>query len=432
MNILLAVIALSFLIIVHEFGHFIVAKLSGIKVLEFSLFMGPKLFSTQKGETLYSIRLVPLGGFVRMEGEEEASEDNRAYNKKPIPVRLAVIAAGPLMNLIIGVLLIAITSFNLGYQTNHIGELPKESPAQKVGIQKGDQLVSFDNHSIVHPLDVALFSSITKKKPVKVEVKRQGKRLEYTVAPMVIPAQKAYRFGIEMKSASGADSNVINRVVDNKPAQRAGMKAGDRIVGINDVEITDKVGLDKALQQYGKDTLSVTVERGGVRQPPIQVKPDALQIPEQYYHGLEFQGEKGGIWGTLKSSTAYGFSIARSVYYSLIWLVSGKVSPNQLMGPVGIVSTVGDVVEQGTNIMEKIFYLFNFMALISINLGIFNLIPFPALDGSKILLMVVEAVRRKPIPVEKEAAITMVGFVLLISLMLFATWNDIMRIFTNQ
>ena len=121
MQILIAILALSFLIIIHELGHFTVAKLSGIKVHEFALFMGPKIFSVQKGETTYTLRLVPIGGYVRMEGEEQASEDSRAFNKKPIPVRMAVIAAGPIMNIIVAIILVFIVISSNGYNSTIVG-----------------------------------------------------------------------------------------------------------------------------------------------------------------------------------------------------------------------------------------------------------------------------------------------------------------------
>ena len=431
MQIILGIIALSFLIIVHEFGHFIVAKLSDIKVKEFSLFMGPKLFSFQRGETAYSIRTIPLGGFVSMEGEEQESSDERAFNKKPILVRMAVIAAGAIMNLIAAIIIIAIVFSSRGYSTNKISSVTKDSPAYKAGIMENDKLIKFNGKSVFNSVDFSIFSYATKDKPVKIGLQRGNKRFTKTVIPLKHPAEARYLLGFQAKSISGPDSNVVDKVSAGSAAEKVGLKSNDRITGLNDVAIKNKTDISNFLAVNKGNMVKVTVLRGGKPLVLGSASPTEQKTPEYYETGINgFANAKSGIAETIKQSFIFTYSTARSVFYSLAYLVSRKISPREMMGPVGIVNTIGDVVQQSPSFSDKLIGLLFITAFLSVNLGVFNLFPFPALDGSKIVLLAIEAIRRKALPPEREAFINMVGFVLLIMLMIFATSNDIIRLFS--
>ena len=174
MNILWAIIALSFLILIHELGHFVVARWADIKVLEFSIFMGPKLFSWGKGETKYSIRAIPMGGFVRMEGEEEDSDDERAFNKKPAWKRALVVAAGATMNIVIAIIIMTVISFSLGYNTNTISMMSEDSALKEAGLMVGDKIVSYDKKHVFYPSDLSLFLYVSEGEPVEVSYRREG------------------------------------------------------------------------------------------------------------------------------------------------------------------------------------------------------------------------------------------------------------------
>lgn len=431
MQILIAILVLSFLIIIHEFGHFIVAKLSGIKVLEFSLFMGPKLFGVQKGETLYSVRLIPLGGFVRMEGEEQASDDDRAFNKKPILTRAAVIAAGPVMNIIAAVALYAVLFSFTGYSTNILGTVEANSPAAKTGLKTNDQIVRYDGKRVYDSLDMVAFLYASKGQPANIEVVRDGQKINSVITPQIYPEQTRYLLGFTPKAAEGKDSNAVASVSPNSPAAAIGLQENDKIVRINDKTISNRLEINDYLNENQDKPVIVTVVREGKEITLGTTTPIQQKIQEQYILGFDFQTIKGGFASTVKQSFISGYSTARQTYYSLLWLVTRQVSAKNMMGPVGIVSSIGAVVQQSPGVSDAILNLLKFTALISINLGTFNLIPFPALDGSKLILLLVEAVRRRPVPPEKEAAITMVGFVLLIMLMIFTTSNDILRLFNK-
>jgi regulator of sigma E protease len=421
MQILLAILALSFLIIVHEFGHFIVAKLSGIKVHEFSLFMGPKLFSKQFGETTYSLRLVPLGGFVRMEGEEQESEDERAFNKKPIYIRAAVIAAGPIMNLLVAIIIIAAIFLRLGYTSTEIGDVQKNSPAAIAGIQTGDNLVEFNNKKIYQPADTEIFFYAFKGDLATIKVNRNGKLLSYE-----LPLQKSvYRLGYMPKD----DTNTVIKVIAGDPAEKVGIKPNDEIIKLNNKPVHNRQDISSYLNTIKDAPVGITVIRDGKEQNLGKIKAKVERNSAYAALGVGLQGKKGGVLQSTKQATLFSYSVARSVFYSVAWLVSGAVPLKEVMGPVGIVTTIGNAVQQGPTFLEKFLGLLNITAYISINLGVFNLIPFPALDGSKLLLLGIEGVRRKSITPEKEAIISMVGLSLLIMLMLFATYNDILRTF---
>jgi regulator of sigma E protease len=426
MQFLLAILALSFLIVVHELGHFAAAKLSGIKVHEFSLFMGPKLFGVTKGETLYSVRLVPLGGFVRMEGEEEASDDARAFNKKPLHVRAFVCVAGPAMNVIMAVIIFAIIFFTVGFRTPVVSEVVSGSAAFEAGIQKGDRIVKYGNKPILHPMDISLFTFAGKGAEVEVELVRGNKRLTKSVAPDVIPAQKRYILGFVPTQAEGADSNIVQEIVAGSNAVDSELKPGDRIVALSGKPVSNRQDIGEYMKENNGEPVRVSVLRGH-SQIELEVVPTLQQSPEMIDIGVDYENRFGGFFDTVHNAILYTASNIRSVYYGVVWLISGIVSLDQMMGPVGIVTTIGDVVQQSPTISAIILSLLNISAFISVNLGVMNLIPFPALDGSKLLLIAVEGIRRKAIPPEKEAFISMVGFVLLIMLMIFTTYNDILR-----
>lgn len=427
MNLLLAFIAFNFIVIVHELGHFIAAKLADIKVLEFSLFVGPKLFSIKKGETEYSLRLFPILAYVKMEGEEEKSDSERAFNKKPLPARVAVIAAGPLANLFIAVIVLTIVFSVTGFTTTNLKYVEDGSPAYNASIQKGDKIIRYDGKRVYQPMDVIQFLYVYKGRPAKVEVIRNGKTFETQITPLRIPEQERYLFGFSVQQISGELSNVVNAVSPNTPAEISGLKPGDRVVKLNDVPISSKKDIDNFMSVNKGNTVKMTVLRNN-SEIVLEITPYVQKIPEQYYLGIEYELKKGDIFEVMRYSILYAYSIARNVAYSLVWLVTGRVSLSQMTGPVGIVSTIGDVVEQGTTLANKLLYLLNITAFISIAIGATNLIPFPALDGNKLLLLLIEAVRKKPIPPEKEAFISMIGFVILIILALFTVYNDTLRL----
>ncbi len=426
MNILLAIISLSFLILIHELGHFVVARKAGVKVLEFSIFMGPKLFSWKRGETKYSLRAIPMGGFVKMEGEEEASEDEKAFNKKPAWKRALVVAAGAVMNIMIAIVLMSVISLSMGYSTRTIHQLEEDSAFMKAGIQEGDEIISYDNKHVFHPNDLFVFLYVSNGEPVEVVYRREGEKgLQRS---LVTPEKTAppYLVGIVVQSLEGSGNTIVQRVEKGSPAEMAGMLPGDVLKSVDGAMIIEKTDLSEYLQKSKDKPVDITVERDGESITMHGVVP---YTGETYYDlGARFEYMKGGFFGSIRSGINYSISTMRNVFYTIGWLFSGKASFQDVSGPVGIVSYIGDVVDMGTGFSEKFLYLLQITAFLSLNLGVMNLLPFPALDGGKLFLILVEKIRRKPIDPEKEAWISMVGFLLLILLLIATLINDIPRL----
>lgn len=428
MNILLIVLAFNFILIIHELGHFTVAKLSKIKVDEFSLFVGPKLFSFKKGETTYSLRLFPILAYVKMEGEDEESDSENSFSKKPVWVRAAVIAAGPLANIISAIIVITIYFSITGFQTMDISRIEENSAAFKAGLKVGDEIVEYDNKRVYQPTDLVQFLYISRGKPTDIKVKRDNEILDFDIEPLKTPATKRFVLDFVVNTEN---SNVVEIVTKNGPAYDAGIKKGDKIVELNDKSVGDIEAIKAILQENGSKQIEVSVERNG-KVLDLNATPVEKAEQEQYTVGFGFEYKKGDLITSLKQGVVFAYSNVRLVGYTLSWLITGKASFGEMMGPLGIVNTMNDAVKTTTNMMDAILAILYMTAYISVAVGATNLIPFPALDGSKLVLLAVEAVRRKPIPIEKEAIITTVGFFVLIGFSIFISVKDFANIFGFQ
>lgn len=330
MTIIYAVLMFCILIFIHELGHFIAAKKCGVKVNQFALGMGPAIWKKQRGETEYSLRAFPIGGFCAMEGEDEESDDERAFNNKK-PWQKALIAfAGPLMNLILALLLMWIITFAMGSASTTIGSIIDGSPAVSQGLSEGDKIIELNGKKIEEweDLSVVLKDAKTGDK-VKIKVERDGKEHEITT-PL-------------MKSDDG----------------RA-------IIGIN---------------------------------PKLERSAGSAVV----------------------DGTKATFTLTTKMYQVIKQLFTGEVSTKELSGPVGIVYYVSESVSQG------FLYFLYLMAILSLNLAIVNLLPLPALDGGRIVLIGIRKITGKAISDELEGKINTIGLVLLLLLMLYVTWNDLVK-----
>lgn len=321
-----AVIVFTLIVVIHEFGHFIIARLSGVKVEEFAVGMGPKIWGYQPKETLYSIRAFPIGGFCKMLGEDESNQDPRAFNNKPIFRRIATIAFGPIMNLILAVLI-----FSLIFAT--------------------------------------------------------------------VP--------------------VVHEVSVNSPASKAGLTKGDKIVEINGTPITEWEQIRPIVDANESKEISLKFQRSG------EIKQvNLVPIPRE--------GEEGAMIGVMPSYAFKGFSLSQgatitsTVTYEMVkflgQLFTGHASMQYVEGPVKIVKRMGDAAQVG------VAAVLQFTAFLSLNLAIINLLPFPALDGGRLLFLFIEAIRRKPVDPQKEGMVHFIGFVLLMILSVFIIYKDIITL----
>ncbi len=346
--IIVAVIVFGLIIMIHEAGHFTVAKLCGVRVNEFSIGMGPKIVKKRIGDTDYCIGAVPLGGYVSMEGEDENSSDPRAFNRKPVWQRLLIVCAGAFMNLVLGfVILLIATSFSDGITSTKVAKFYEETaPSHMSGLEVGDEIIRVNGLRVFCDTDISYQFQLDEDRTFEMEVIRDGKKI-------ILPAVKFDGTTYE----DGTQGLVIDFMV---------------------------------------------------------------------------QGEKVTPLSVLSYSSRKFVSVARMIWLTLFDLLRGRYGINDLSGPVGIVGAIGDVVGEtakGVAFGDMLLDLLNFTVFITINVGIFNLLPIPALDGARAFFLIIELIRRKPMKPEHEGAVHFIGFMLLMGLMAVVTVLDILKLF---
>lgn len=341
MMIIIALIVFSILIIAHEFGHFIVAKKSGVLVQEFAIGMGPKLIGKQIGETLYSIRLLPIGGYCKMLGEDDESNDERAFGNKSVFKRMLIVLAGAFMNFVLAFVIVFIIVSVDGFNVPIVSELSPNYPAQEAGLQVGDKIIKINNQNIRIYDDLKMVMAQNKGEAINLAVKRGAEVLNYTITP---------------KASEESNQMLIGFVPDSK---------------------------------------------------------------------------KGNIFESMHESFWTLYMYIKYTFIGFIQLVTFQASPKDMGGPIAIVSMMGNAYSTGLrySIWSAIESVSSLAALISVNLGVLNLLPLPALDGGRFAFLCVEAIRRKPISAEKEGMVHFIGFVALMILAVFVAYNDITRLF---
>ncbi len=337
LTIILAILVFCLLITAHEFGHFITAKMFGVTVHEFAIGMGPAIFKKQGRETLYSVRAIPIGGFCKMEGEDEQSENEGAFNNKNRLQKIIILAAGAFMNLVTGFLIFVIIMFQ----------------SQQIRISK------------------------------------------------------------------------VEDVMENYPAYGV-LQPGDEITKVNGVRVYTNSELGTEISRNGENEATLTVKRGSeIKNINLTPKKDEKG---QLLVGIKTAAKDLNFGNRFFYAYRNTQSFAKLILVSVGDLVTGKVGLNNLSGPAGIVQEIGNAAQTSQQQQSAIPFL-TFIAFITINLGVFNLLPIPALDGGRIFFVLVSAVIRRDIPPEKEGIVHFIGLILLFGLIIYATGNDLTRIF---
>lgn len=430
MQYFLAFFVLSVIVFVHEFGHFILAKASGVKVVEFSLGMGPRLIKFTRNGTMYSFKLFFFGGSCQMlgavEDESEAADEEGSFLKASIWQRIAINLAGPFANFILAFVGAVILIGMIGYDPCVVYNVSEDTPAYEAGLQAGDHIVEVNGSNVVFYGDYSIFTMFYEGEEINLTVERDGEKKEISFTPEYV-SEDRYLMGVYME----AETPVITQLSEDYPAAEAGMKTGDVIYSINGTltETTDMV--TEVVNSYEGKEMEVVVLRDGEE---VTLKMTPKIVHQEYYnYGYTLSGArvKCNPLETIKYAFCEVGYWIKTVFMSFRLLFSGGASVNDLSGPVGIVTAIGDVVEESKEYGVKYIFLnvLNWTIMISANLGVMNLLPLPALDGGKLVFLFIEAITRKPVPREKEGMIHFVGIILLLLLSVVVLFNDIRKLF---
>ena len=426
LNILVAIIIFSVIVVFHELGHFLLAKKNGIEVTEFSLGMGPRLLSTVKGNTRYSLKLFPIGGSCMMVGEDGEEDGPGSFGHASVWGRISVVAAGPIFNFILAFVFALVITSVMGYDPPKVLSVEENSPAEEAGLQVGDIITSFQGKHISIGRDISLYESLygMQQDQIKMTVKRDGKKIDLNFKAA---SEKKYMLGFSYVPDGEPE---ITEVFVDGAMMKAGVLAGDVITAVDGTKVSTGEELQTYLGEHplGENAVTITVSRDG-KEKEFTVQPTVrTQVSTGFVYNL--YREKTNFFGVLEYSAVEVRYWISSTIDSLGLLIKGTFRVNDLSGPVGIVDAIGSSVEEakseGTVVMWM--QMFYWAILLSANLGVMNLLPLPALDGGRLVFLLIEAVTKKKVNPNIEGMIHFAGFVLLMALMVFVFMNDIKRL----
>ena len=426
LNILVAIIIFSVIVVFHELGHFLLAKKNGIEVTEFSLGMGPRLLSTVKGNTRYSLKLFPIGGSCMMVGEDGEEEGPGSFGHASVWGRISVVAAGPIFNFILAFVFALIITSVMGYDPPKVLSVEENSPAEEAGLQEGDIITSFQGKHISIGRDISLYESLygMQQDQIKMTVKRDGKKIDLNFKAA---SERKYMLGFSYVPDGEPE---ITEVFVDGAMMKAGVLAGDVITAVDGTKVSTGEELQAYLEEHplGENTVTITVSRDG-NEKEFTVQPTVrTQVSTGFVYNL--YREKTNFFGVLKYSAVEVRYWISSTIDSLELLIKGTFRVNDLSGPVGIVDAIGSSVEEAKSEGAVVMWMqmFYWAILLSANLGVMNLLPLPALDGGRLVFLLIEAVTKKKVNPNIEGMIHFAGFVLLMALMVFVFMNDLKRL----
>lgn len=439
--ILIGVLLFELIIFIHEFGHFITAKKSGIKVNEFSLGMGPKIISFGKGETKYSLRIFPIGGFCAMEGEDEESPEPRAFNNAKVWKRMIVVIAGAVMNIILGfVLMFVVVVQQDAYTSTEVQSFPATSFSSCTGLQSGDVIKEINGYGISTSMDFNYPISTAELKTVDgstLEIYKEdcGNNL-YNMAVSLVQDKNNKLSDEQVSKVNELLSKSTIEIVKAKSKEDAFSiyenyyKKINDACGIKDYKV-EKIVEKETRKRYTADIL---VERNGEEKLLKNVQFFTYTTKDNSDPQVSIDFYVKPIEKTFGSVISQTFkqtiSTCKMIYASLGGLLTGKFGLKDMSGPIGIASAVTTVASESlsSGFMSAVNSIIYVMMIITVNLGLFNMLPFPALDGGRFVFLIIEAIRGKSVPRKVEAIVNGIGMGLLILLMILITANDIFKL----
>lgn len=439
--ILIGVLLFELIIFIHEFGHFITAKKSGIKVNEFSLGMGPKIFSFGKGETKYSLRVFPIGGFCAMEGEDEESPEPRAFNNAKVWKRMIIIIAGAVMNIILGfVLMFVVVVQQDSYSSTEVQSFPATSFSSCTGLQSGDVIKEINGYGISTSMDFNYPISTAELKTVDgstLEIYKEdcGNNL-YNMAVSLVQDKNNKLSDEQVSKVNELLSKSTNEIVKAKSKEDAFYVYENYYKKINDACGIKDYKVEKIVEKETRKryTADILVERNGEEKLLKNVQFFTYTTKDNSDPQVSIDFYVKPIEKTFGSVISQTFkqtiSTCKMIYASLGGLLTGKFGLKDMSGPIGIASAVTTVASESlsSGFMSAVNSIIYVMMIITVNLGLFNMLPFPALDGGRFVFLIIEAIRGKSVPRKVEAIVNGIGMGLLILLMILITANDIFKL----
>ncbi len=439
--ILIGVLLFELIIFIHEFGHFITAKKSGIKVNEFSLGMGPKIFSFGKGETKYSLRIFPIGGFCAMEGEDEESPEPRAFNNAKVWKRMIVVIAGAVMNIILGfVLMFVVVVQQDAYTSTEVQSFPATSFSSCTGLQSGDVIKEINGYGISTSMDFNYPISTAELKTVDgstLEIYKEdcGNNL-YNMAVSLVQDKNNKLSDEQVSKVNELLSKSTNEIVKAKSKEDAFYVYENYYKEINDACGIKDYKVEKIVEKETRKryTADILVVRNGEEKLLKNVQFFTYTTKDNSDPQVSIDFYVKPIEKTFGSVISQTFkqtiSTCKMIYASLGGLLTGKFGLKDMSGPIGIASAVTTVASESlsSGFMSAVNSIIYVMMIITVNLGLFNMLPFPALDGGRFVFLIIEAIRGKSVPRKVEAIVNGIGMGLLILLMILITANDIFKL----
>ena len=428
-NIWWLLVLIGVMIMVHELGHFWAARFFDVKVETFSFGFGPRLFGFRRGDTDFRFSLILFGGYVKMLGEQpgETVDDPRSFLAKPRWQRLIIVFAGPAMNIALAVALLT-GLYMVKYpkppdsEPGTIGYVAPGSPAAEAGIRPGDRIVEIGGVENPEWDDILLKEFASAKQPLHVTVERDGQRMEFTLTPILDE-----RTGVGYAGWSEEQEIEVAGLIEGMAAERAGLQPGDILISVNGKPVRSARGIQEVIRESGGKPVEVIYSRNGQR-GKVVLEPEITTMDgeERYMIGVELRRRltytKLAFPEALAESVRHNLRSATLIFRFLQGLIERRMSPKSLEGPIRIAQLSGDAAREGA------FAFIGLMAMVSLNLAVFNLLPIPILDGGVILLLLIEMAMGRDLSLPVKEAVIKFGFVVLMIVVVFVLYNDIQKV----